>query len=981
MKPYVSGNLICMITAALLCLASSWTSALAAELIKSPILRVEAGMHTADVTTISANFDQTRIVTGSLDKRVFVWRGKDGSLERTLRIPIHTGEVDKILAVAISPDSRAIAVGTELNGDDAPVYLFDADSGKMIRRFTGHENPVSDICFSPDGKYLVVALTGAAGIRVWSMVDYKLVAKDRYYGRRTYRCQFSKDGLLATTSEDRYVRLYDKNFNIAAQEHFPGDPASLPGDRGPFGITWSPTGTELAVATGKTVEILSGTNLARLHKVDLKLDPTELIHWVAWVESSGDSRIWASVRGKGQASLASWNQHGRGVIRRTFNIATGGIFAISPLRNGQIAIATGDPSWLVVGDDGAIVRLVKGNSSDFRFIENQFLTSKSGSTVLVHNGNKLVAFDIVKRTYVDPKGLAVSSLVAASSSRSGLDISGIPSYNPLVNGKKLFREIGDSAVYSSAIAPDGTSFVLGTGLDIQYFDSSRNKIRSVDTPARVTSINYSGDGRFVVATLLDGTIRWYDNRGHEVVGLYLAKDLRRWMLWTPEGYYDAPPGSEDLISWHINNTEVSEGSVVPNSRLFDAFFRPDIVQAKFAGDDVSKFIRITAADALRNPPPTITITKSPSYNSGLPREEICFRVHDEGGGIGEVRLFHNGKLTWSTGFYRDKTIDDEFDIRSINGEALKRNLTAVSMLPKENDHSAPPIGNGSNTCATVESIPGENEIAIATFNRDNTIQSGFFEKSYHSSVQKRKPNIFVLSIGIDQYKAPGIDLVFAGKDARDFVMNMTNRLRSQFGQDAVRSHVLATSVVHKEDIAKAIQRVREAIGPQDIFVLFVASHGLLWNNQYYLVTSDFNGRNGATSLISSSEIIEYSKHVPALTQLYVLDSCHAGGLDNIAQGLYESRFALLGRRMGLHVFASAGAYQEALDGYKGNGLFTHSLLANLRDRRLADQDGDGTVTISELGLSARQMTKAISSRLGHSQVPKILNFGVDRKLY
>jgi hypothetical protein len=47
----------------------------------------------------------------------------------------------------------------------------------------------------------------------------------------------------------------------------------------------------------------------------------------------------------------------------------------------------------------------------------------------------------------------------------------------------------------------------------------------------------------------------------------------------------------------------------------------------------------------------------------------------------------------------------------------------------------------------------------------------------------------------------------------------------------------------------------------------------------------------------------------------------AGGVDNIVSGLYDARMSVLAKKMGLHIYASAGSVQTALDGYQGNGLY------------------------------------------------------------
>ncbi len=134
-------------------------------------------------------------------------------------------------------------------------------------------------------------------------------------------------------------------------------------------------------------------------------------------------------------------------------------------------------------------------------------------------------------------------------------------------------------------------------------------------------------------------------------------------------------------------------------------------------------------------------------------------------------------------------------------------------------------------------------------------------------------------------------------------------------------------------------------------------------------------------MISSNEIVEISKKIKSLSQLFIFDTCHAGGMDAIVSGLYDARMSVLAKKMGLHIYALASDKQSAMDGYKGKGLFTHTLLEGLSNNREADRNGDGKVTIVGLGEYAKKKTAAISKEIGHSQTPLIINFGRDNPIY
>ena len=134
-------------------------------------------------------------------------------------------------------------------------------------------------------------------------------------------------------------------------------------------------------------------------------------------------------------------------------------------------------------------------------------------------------------------------------------------------------------------------------------------------------------------------------------------------------------------------------------------------------------------------------------------------------------------------------------------------------------------------------------------------------------------------------------------------------------------------------------------------------------------------------MISSNEIVEMSKKIKSLSQLLIFDTCHAGGVDTIISGLYDARMSVLAKKMGLHIYASAGDKQAAMDGYQGNGLFTHTLLDGLNNNRDADRNRDGKVSVVGLGGYAKERTANLSREVGHSQMPLIINFGKDYPIY
>jgi WD40 repeat protein len=104
------------------------------------------------------------------------------------------------------------------------IYLFDRQTGEMVRRLEGLPNVVHRLTFSPDGRYLAATL-GSDGMRIYDPEeDWLEVFRDTDYGGPRYGAVFAADGRLATTSDDGSVRLYDYDagYRLKASVQVPG---------------------------------------------------------------------------------------------------------------------------------------------------------------------------------------------------------------------------------------------------------------------------------------------------------------------------------------------------------------------------------------------------------------------------------------------------------------------------------------------------------------------------------------------------------------------------------------------------------------------------------------------------------------------------------------------------------------------------------------------------------------------------------------
>jgi hypothetical protein len=160
-------------------------------------------------------------------------------------------------------------------------------------------------------------------------------------------------------------------------------------------------------------------------------------------------------------------------------------------------------------------------------------------------------------------------------------------------------------------------------------------------------VNTSADGRFVVAALGDGTIRWYRTAdGSEALALFVHADARRWVVWTPEGFFAASPDGESLMGYVLNQGRDKEAEFVSAAQLRKEFNRPDLIARRIAGDEAAIVAAVRQVGDVRqilarSLPPEIELL-SPAEASTNGDYELKLRITPRAGGVGRVLLRKDG---------------------------------------------------------------------------------------------------------------------------------------------------------------------------------------------------------------------------------------------------------------------------------------------------------------------------------------------------
>ena len=266
-----------------------------------------------------------------------------------------------------------------------------------------------------------------------------------------------------------------------------------------------------------------------------------------------------------------------------------------------------------------------------------------------------------------------------------------------------------------------------------------------------------------MAAFGDGTIRWYRlGDGQELLAFFPHHDRKRWVLWTPAGYYDAAPGADDLIGWHVNRGRDQAADFFPVSQFRSTYYRPDVVTRVLDTLDEAEALRQANAEANRAPrsrrgveqrlPPVVEIV-TPQDGTTVSTSPVTVRVR--------VRAPADAPVTTLKALVDGRPAD----------QPRRVTLTA-------------PTDDGTLHELTVPLPARDCEVSILAENRHATSTPATVRLRWQGTQEAFviQPKLYVLAIGISRYQRADLTLNFAAKHATDFVQDLRNQ-RGKLYQD------------------------------------------------------------------------------------------------------------------------------------------------------------------------------------------------------
>ncbi len=422
-----------------------------------------------------------------------------------------------------------------------------------------------------------------------------------------------------------------------------------------------------------------------------------------------------------------------------------------------------------------------------------------------------------------------------------------------------------------------------------------------------------------------------------VLSIYVGDD-DQWIIWTPQGYYDASPGADRLIGWHLNRGPDKSARFLEVQQFRKQLYRPDVINRILEGEPLADAVRLANEARTQE------------------TEEVDFRSREQ---IAEV---HPPQVTIISPEKPDTVADDHITfvarVESLNGlpiqsaTLLQNGNVAKVFRPIDTDGSVLEISHD------IDLVPGLNELELIASNAKATSSKTGVTIQHDSRQTATRVDAHVLAIGVPWHRADsgGVDDLYATNDVQHFVEAMRLHQDGQVYRN-VNVRLLADESATKSGIIGGFQWLVENAQPNDaVIVLFVGPSFFDTLDNFYLGTHDTDTEQLRVTAVSWREFLHMLQNdLPNCQRTVFLDAYLTES--RIAPGVRNPLLDLAAPELGISFFASNTLQQVESGSRRRSPRFTDMVI-----QTLGVEAADTMPTPPDQLLNSLELASSIRSR-------------------
>lgn len=581
-------------------------------------------------------------------------------------------------------------------------------------------------------------------------------------------------------------------------------------------------------------------------------------------------------------------------------------------------------------------------------LTNILVTSAGKSLIAVGKSGFVELWDLEKaqKTASLPKqsGNALGLWENTSANLIYVDSNGNLQWLEADNRVRLTKKMADGdSLTAASISFTANLLALSTNIQrIKLFNLNDLSVSNeIKTTENISSLQFINQGKQLVGADEKGVLHVWDVRlANEL--LKLISTDSGWTVVDNTGRFDSSEGGMPNVSWS------AAGKDIPIDNFSENYYEPGVLATHLNNGTFINQQPQTVQKGI-SLPPEVSLTV-PAGSSAGEEIQVSFEIVDAGGGIGEHRFYHNGKII-------DNSLQNDSSDTEIDGKLHRK----VSY--------------------TVVSSAGINKFKVIAANKMG-IDSPPQQQSIQAAGSEAQAKLHVVVIGINKYKDNKLDLTYSVADAQAIASTLTNKNQLAF-KDFI-THDLLDHGATKNTITDKFTQITEN-SQNDVLVVYLAGHGIAINGEWYFLphetTLQENEQYFADVGISAKQIETLLAKIPAQKILVMIDSCYSGAGLKALENLQNSQrhfSRALSKSVGIVVLTATRKDQEAMElAELGHGLFTyivHKGMQGAADSHPHDQK----ISAHELANYSTTTIPAFSKKYSEaSQEPTSFTIGED----